>query len=66
MSSDIAVLLTDWLDDVRRPQSAASRGDFPVYRIDQAIEQYLSELEANRTETKAAYEAVKRQIRRDW
>jgi len=66
VSSDIAVLLADWLDDIKRPQSAASRGEFPVYRIDQAIEQYLAELEVDRTETKSTYEAVKRQLRRDW
>ncbi|KAI0094802.1 nucleoporin [Irpex rosettiformis] len=66
VSSDIAVLLSDWLDDVKRPQFAASRGEFPVYRIDQAVDQYLAELETSRTETKATYEAVKRQLRRDW
>ncbi len=66
VSSDIAVLLSDWLDDVKRPQSAASRSEFPVYRIDQAVDQYLAELEVGRTETKAAYESVKRQLRRDW
>ncbi|KAI0348539.1 nucleoporin [Trametopsis cervina] len=66
VSSDIAVLLTDWLDDVRRPQSPASRGDFPVYRIDQAVDQYLAEVENSRTETKSAYETVKRQLRREW
>ncbi|KAI0695140.1 nucleoporin [Cytidiella melzeri] len=66
VSSDIAILFSDWLDDIRRPQTAASRGEFPVYRIDQAVEQYLAELETSRTETKATYEAVKRQLRRDW
>ena len=66
MSSDIAILLTDWLDDVRRPQSLASRGEFPVYRIDQAVEQYLAELEPSQTETRNAYETIKRQLRRNW
>ncbi|EKM61129.1 uncharacterized protein PHACADRAFT_24346 [Phanerochaete carnosa HHB-10118-sp] len=66
VSSDIAVLLTDWLEDVKRPGSAASRGEFPVYRIDQAVDQYVSELQPGRTETKTLYEAVKRQIRRNW
>lgn len=66
ISSDIAVLLTDWIDEAKRPQSAAARGDFPVFRIDQAVEQYLAELEPGRTETKAAYEAIKRQLRRHW
>ena len=66
VSSDIAVLLTDWLEDVRRPQSLASRGEFPVYRIDQAVDQYLAELGPGQTETKNTYEAVKRQLRRNW
>ena len=66
VSSDIAVLLADWLEDIRRPQSQASKGEFHVYRIDQAVEQYLAELEASRTDTKAAYEAIKRQLRRHW
>lgn len=66
VSSDIAVLLSDWLDEMKRPQSAASRAEFPVYRIDQAIDQYLAELEASRTESKTAYESVKRQLRRNW
>ncbi|KAH9857879.1 nucleoporin [Lenzites betulinus] len=66
ISSDIAVLLTDWIEEAKRPQSAASRGEFPVFRIDQAVEQYLAELEPGRTETKAAYEAIKRQLRRHW
>lgn len=68
VSSDIAVLLSDWVEAARRPQSGGSsaRGEFPVYRIDTAIDQYLSELEPSRAETKASYEAVKRQLRRNW
>lgn len=66
ISSDIAILLTDWVEEAKRPQSAAARGEFPVFRIDQAVEQYLAELEPSRTETKAAYEAIKRQLRRHW
>ena len=54
------------MNDVKRPQSAASRGEFPVYRIDQAVEQYLAELETGRTETKATYETIRRQLRREW
>ncbi|KAH8099410.1 nucleoporin [Cristinia sonorae] len=66
VSSDIAVLLTDWVDAARRPQSGSARSEFPVFRIDTAVDQYLSELEPSRTETKASYEAVKRQLRRNW
>jgi nuclear pore complex protein Nup155 len=68
ISSDIAVLLGDWLEEARRPQSSVGRGEFPVGRIDQAIDQYLAELDGNpkRAETKALYENVKRQLRRNW
>ncbi|KII93895.1 hypothetical protein PLICRDRAFT_36114 [Plicaturopsis crispa FD-325 SS-3] len=66
ISSDIAVLLSDWLEEAKRPQSSVGRGEFPVGRIDMALDQYLAELEASRTETKALYENVKRQLRRNW
>ena len=66
ISSDIAVLLTDWVEEAKRPQSPAARGEFPVFRIDQGVEQYLAELEPTRTETKGAYESIKRQLRRHW
>ncbi|EIW86790.1 nucleoporin [Coniophora puteana RWD-64-598 SS2] len=66
ISSDIAVLFNDWLEEARRPQSSIARREFPVGRIDLAIDQYLSELEPSRTETKTAYENVKRQLRRNW
>ncbi|KAI0963698.1 hypothetical protein AcW1_000705 [Taiwanofungus camphoratus] len=66
ISSDIAVLLTDWLEEAKRPQSAAAREELPVFRIDQAVDQYLKELEQGRTETRAAYENIKRQLRRNW
>ena len=67
MSSDIAVLLADWLEEAKRPQSSSvGRGEFPVGRIDMAIDQYLTELEPTREETKATYEGIKRQLRRNW
>jgi len=40
--------------------------EFPVFRIDQAIDQYLAELEPSRAETKTLYEGVKRQLRRSF
>ncbi|KAH9937039.1 Non-repetitive/WGA-negative nucleoporin C-terminal-domain-containing protein [Fomitopsis serialis] len=46
--------------------SAVSRSEFPVYRVDQAVDQYTAELDPSRTETKAAYENIKRQLRRNW
>lgn len=68
ISSDIAVLLADWLEEARRPQSSIGRGEFPVGRIDHAIDQYLAELDGDprRAETKALYENIKRQLRRNW
>ncbi|KDQ63476.1 hypothetical protein JAAARDRAFT_695291 [Jaapia argillacea MUCL 33604] len=65
VSSDIAILLTDWLRDANRPQAPAAR-EFPVDRIDLAVDQYLSELEPSSSETRATYEAIKRQLRRNW
>ncbi|KAG5647653.1 hypothetical protein DXG03_009006 [Asterophora parasitica] len=66
ISSDVAVLLSDWLKEATRPQSFAGRGEIPVARIDRAVDQYLSELEAGRVETKALYETIKRELRRNW
>ncbi|KAJ3721481.1 nucleoporin [Lentinula raphanica] len=66
ISSDIATLFTDWLEEAKRPNSSVGRGEFPVSRIDLAIDQYVAELDADRTETKARYDSVKRQLRRNW
>ena len=81
ISCDIAVLLNDWLEEAKRSRQSHSYGsgpgssvsgvkvrddEFPVYRIDQAIDQYLVELEPSRAETKAIYEGVKRQLRRSF
>ncbi|TFK41242.1 nucleoporin [Crucibulum laeve] len=66
ISSEIAILLIDWVQAALRPQSTIARGDFPVGRIDLAIDQYLAELEPTRTDTKNIYENIKRQLRRYW
>ncbi|KAG7099133.1 hypothetical protein E1B28_001005 [Marasmius oreades] len=63
LSSDIATLLSDWMEEAKRPSSSASR-DIPVTQLDAAVEQYLAE--SNSAETKASYENVKRQLRRNW
>lgn len=75
------MLLNDWLEEAKRSRHSHSYGgglgssvsgagvredEFPVYRIDQAIDQYLVELEPGRTETKTMYEGVKRQLRRSF
>ncbi|KIL70918.1 hypothetical protein M378DRAFT_95691 [Amanita muscaria Koide BX008] len=66
ISSDIAVLLLDWLEEAKRSQSSIRRGEFPAGRIDSAIGQYLIELAPNRAETRRIYEDIKRQLRRHW
>lgn len=75
------MLLNDWLEEAKRSRHSHSYGgglgssvsgvkvredEFPVFRIDQAIDQYLAELEPSRTETKTIYEGVKRQLRRSF
>ncbi|KAJ7103618.1 nucleoporin [Mycena belliarum] len=68
VSSDIAVLLSDWIEDAKRPQSSTGRrvDEFPVGQIHLAVEQYLAELEATRIQTKETFEDIKRQLRRHW
>jgi nuclear pore complex protein Nup155 len=66
ISSDIAVLLSDWLEEAKRPNSRVVRDEFPVGRIDLAIDQYSTELNPERTETKALYDRIKRELRRNW
>ena len=66
ISSDIAILLSDWLEEAKRPQSSVRRGEFPAGRIDSTIEQYLAELKPDRAETRRTYEDIKRQLRRHW
>lgn len=66
ISSDIAVLLKDWVEDARRPEAALTRGDFPVDLLDRTISEYLKELRPDRKETKETYEDAKRQLRRYW
>lgn len=57
----------DWLEEAKRPQSSSvGRGEFPVGRIDVAVDQYIEELDASRKETKTTYEEIKRQLRRNW
>ena len=66
ISSDIAVLLKDWVEDAKRPQSSLSPGDLPVDLLDRTIAKYIDELSADKKETKALFEDVKLQLRRYW
>ena len=66
ISAEIAVLLTDWISAATRPQEQVLRAEFPVARVDAAIQQYLNELNPRRAEVKALYENAKRQLRQYW
>ncbi|TRM60230.1 Non-repetitive/WGA-negative nucleoporin C-terminal-domain-containing protein [Schizophyllum amplum] len=67
VSSDIAVLLSDWLREARRPQPAPqARGEVPVARLDEVVDQYLREVAPDRPKTRELYEEVRRQLRRSW
>jgi len=64
LSSDICVLLSDWLDAARRSTSEF----FPVDRIDTAVDVYIRELalgDATKS-TRENYERIKRELRRNW
>jgi nuclear pore complex protein Nup155 len=66
VSSDISVLLFDWLEAAERQQMSIAKSEFPVGRIDAAVDQYLTELEPARVETRQLYETVKRRLRKNW
>jgi len=66
ISSDIAVLLKDWVDDAKSPGSSSARMDIPVDLLDRTIAKYLDELQPDRRETRGIFEDVKRQLRRYW
>lgn len=66
ISTDIAILLSDWLEEAKRPQSSTARAELPAGRIDVAVGQYLAELDSSNTETRVVYEGIKRQLRRNW
>lgn len=65
ISSDIAVLLKDWVEDARRPASLA-REELPIDLLDRIVTKYLEELDPGRKETRTMFEDVKRQLRRYW
>ncbi|KAL4070880.1 nucleoporin, partial [Scleroderma citrinum] len=66
ISSDIAVLLNDWIEEAKRPQLSTARHELPVGRIDAAVGQYLSELDSSNVDTKMIYEGIRRELRRNW
>lgn len=65
ISSEIAVLLKDWVDDARRPQSSRTDG-LPVDLLDRAIAKYIQELRPDRKDTLVLLEDVRRQLQRYW
>jgi len=68
VSSDIAVLLADWIEAAKRPEVSTGRrvDDFPVARIHSYVEEYVAELEPSRTETKKTFDNIIRELRRHW
>ena len=60
------MLLKDWVEDARRPQSVLSGGDLPIDLLDRTIAKYVEEVAPERKETKAVFEEVKRQLRSYW
>jgi len=66
ISSEIAVLVADWITEATRPQAKTLRVEFPVARMDSAIDHYISELGPNRKETRTLYENAKRELRKYW
>jgi len=63
LSSDIAVLIADWLDAAMRPQSRISRSEFPANLLDDAVSQYIRELDPQKLDTRKLYEDLRTRIR---
>ncbi|KAF7320066.1 Nucleoporin [Mycena kentingensis (nom. inval.)] len=66
LSSDIAVLLEDWVQEAQRPASSRRMDDFPVARIHAQVEQYMAELDPSRAQTRKTFEHVVRELRKNW
>lgn len=66
ISSEIAVLLKDWVDAARRSQSPRTDEGLPVDILDRAIAKYIQELQPDRRDTLALLEDVRRQLQRYW
>ena len=65
LSSEIAVLLKDWVEEARRPQSSQTE-ELPVGLVDSAITKYIQELRPDRRDTLVIFEDVRRQLQRYW
>ena len=65
ISTDIAILLKDWVEDARRSASL-ERQNMPVELLERTIAKYLEELSPSRKDTKVTFEDVRRQLRRYW
>lgn len=60
------MLLQDWLEEARRPNSKIGRDEVPAGRVDVAVDKYLAELGTDKTDVRQAYENAKRMLRRNW
>ncbi|KAF8527887.1 nucleoporin [Hysterangium stoloniferum] len=64
LSADIAILISDWLDEAIRPQSKTNRNEFPANMLDEVVNQYLRELGSERNDVRQLYESLRIRIRR--
>jgi hypothetical protein len=66
VSSDIAILLHDWVTEALRPQSTLPKQEFPVGLVDSTVDTYIKELLPSNKWTLELYTAVKGLIRQNW
>jgi hypothetical protein len=57
LSTDIAILLRDWLNE--STASRTSRGEFPVTSISRVIDRLLKEVSPSNAEGRKVYEEIK-------
>lgn len=64
LSRDIAILLKDWVDDLRRPYSSVSRSGFPADLVDSCVDRLIKDLSGSQAaETADMYRHVKSYVR---
>jgi len=66
VSSDIAILLHDWVTEALRPQSTLSKREFPASLVDSCADTYIKELLPTNKRTLELYTSVKTLIRHNW
>jgi len=66
LSADIAILLSDWLNEAVRPRSGSSRAEFRADTIAQVVDGLLREVTPSNSETRKTYEEILRRIRNEF